>query len=117
MCDPAGRQLPVRAPTLRRVRRGVRCLRQRRRGVRGHGSHAEMRRDVSPLQYHVPRGCKCRPDSSGCLKREFQGGIMSTKKKIEVFSAGCSACKETIEMVKRLAASHELIIHDMNKSE
>jgi glutaredoxin len=38
-------------------------------------------------------------------------------KKIEVFSAGCSACKETIEMVKRLAGSHELVIHDMNKSE
>ena len=42
---------------------------------------------------------------------------MSTTKKIEVFSAGCSACKEAIEMVKRVAASHELVIHDMNKSE
>ena len=42
---------------------------------------------------------------------------MSPKKKIEVFSAGCSACKETIEMVKRIAGSHELVIHDMNKSE
>lgn len=42
---------------------------------------------------------------------------MSAKKKIEVFSAGCSACKETIEMVKRVAGSHELVIHDMNKSE
>ena len=38
-------------------------------------------------------------------------------KKIEVFSAGCSVCKETIEMVKRVAGSHELVIHDMNKSE
>ena len=26
-------------------------------------------------------------------------------KKVEVFSAGCSVCKETIEMVKRLAGS------------
>ncbi|HEY5027148.1 MAG TPA: thioredoxin family protein [Candidatus Angelobacter sp.] len=42
---------------------------------------------------------------------------MATTKKIEVFSAGCSACKETIEMVKRLAGSHEVVIHDMNKSE
>ena len=43
---------------------------------------------------------------------------MTTKKKIEVFSAGCSACKETIEIVKRLAGSnHEVVIHDMNKSE
>jgi len=38
-------------------------------------------------------------------------------KRIEVFSAGCSACKETIEMVKRLAGSQEVVIHDMNKSE
>ena len=43
---------------------------------------------------------------------------MATKKKIEVFSAGCSTCKETIERVKRIAgSSHEVVIHDMQKSE
>ena len=43
---------------------------------------------------------------------------MATKKKIEVFSAGCSTCKDTIELVKRLAgSSHEVVIHDMHKSE
>ena len=42
---------------------------------------------------------------------------MIAMKKIEVFSAGCSACRETIETVKRLAGSHEVVIHDMNKSE
>lgn len=43
---------------------------------------------------------------------------MGAKKKIEIFSAGCSTCKETIELVKRLAgSSHELVIHDMHKSE
>ena len=43
---------------------------------------------------------------------------MSIRKKIEVFSAGCSACKEAIELVKRLAgSSHEVGIHDINKSE
>lgn len=43
---------------------------------------------------------------------------MAAKKKIEVFSAGCSTCKETIEVVKRLAGStHEVVIHDMQKSE
>lgn len=42
---------------------------------------------------------------------------MAAKKKIEVFSAGCSVCKETIETVKRLAGEHEVVIHDMNKSE
>lgn len=36
---------------------------------------------------------------------------------IEVFSAGCPVCKETIETVKRLAgSSHEVVIHDINKS-
>ncbi len=42
---------------------------------------------------------------------------MAGKKKVEIFSAGCSVCKETIEMVKRLAGSHEVLIHDMSKSE
>jgi glutaredoxin len=42
---------------------------------------------------------------------------MAAKKKVEIFSAGCSACKETIEMVKRLASSHEVVVHDMNKSD
>lgn len=38
------------------------------------------------------------------------------KKKVEIFSAGCSTCKETIELVKRIAGSHEVVIHDMQKS-
>ncbi len=39
-------------------------------------------------------------------------------KKIEVFSAGCSVCKATIETVKRLAGSdHEVLIHDMNRAD
>lgn len=43
---------------------------------------------------------------------------MTTKKKIEVFSAGCSTCKETIELVKRMAgSSHEVVIHDMHQAE
>ncbi len=43
---------------------------------------------------------------------------MTTRKKIEVFSAGCPACRETIEVVKRLAgSSHAVVVHDMNKSE
>jgi glutaredoxin len=38
-------------------------------------------------------------------------------KTIQVFSAGCSLCKETPEMVKRLGSSHHVVIHDMNTSE
>ena len=40
------------------------------------------------------------------------------KKKVEIFSAGCSTCKETIELVKRIAGpSHEIVVHDMHKSD
>lgn len=43
---------------------------------------------------------------------------MATRKKIEVFSAGCSTCKETIELISRIAgSSHEVVVHDMHKSE
>jgi glutaredoxin len=43
---------------------------------------------------------------------------MAARKKIEVFSAGCSTCKETIELVTRLAgSSHEVVIHDMQTGE
>jgi len=39
---------------------------------------------------------------------------MATKRKIEVFSAGCAACQETIEVIKRAAcASCEVIVQDM----
>jgi len=41
---------------------------------------------------------------------------MAGRKKIEVFSAGCATCKETIETVKRIAGAHEVVIHDMHKS-
>jgi glutaredoxin len=40
---------------------------------------------------------------------------MTAKRKIEVFSAGCSVCQETIEMVKRNACeSCEVSVLDMN---
>jgi hypothetical protein len=39
---------------------------------------------------------------------------MATRRKIEVFSAGCLVCKETIELVKRIACpSCEVSILDM----
>jgi glutaredoxin len=40
---------------------------------------------------------------------------MKKKRKVEIFSAGCSACKQTIELVKRLACeSCEVIVLDMH---
>ena len=40
---------------------------------------------------------------------------MSNKRKIEVFSAGCPACEETVNLVNRIACpSCEVIVLDMN---
>jgi thioredoxin-like negative regulator of GroEL len=37
------------------------------------------------------------------------------KHKIEIFSAGCKTCNDTIATVKKLAASeHEVLVHDMH---
>jgi len=64
-----------------------------------------------------------RSSQQAALDKKFKevskgGKPMATRKKIEVFSAGCSTCKETVELVKRIAgSSHEVVIHDMHKSE
>jgi glutaredoxin len=43
---------------------------------------------------------------------------MADKRKVEVFSAGCSACQETVELVERLACpSCEVTVLDMKKEE
>jgi len=43
---------------------------------------------------------------------------MADKRKIEVFSAGCTTCHEVIEAVKREACSScEVIVHDMQDAQ
>ena len=43
---------------------------------------------------------------------------MSTKRKIEVFSAGCPACEETLELINRVACpSCEVSVLDMHNSD
>ncbi len=38
--------------------------------------------------------------------------------KIEIFSAGCKICLDTIAMVKKLAGSeYDLVVHDMHEEE
>lgn len=40
------------------------------------------------------------------------------KHKIEIFSAGCPICEQTVETVKKLAgADHEVHVHDMHQKE
>jgi glutaredoxin 3 len=42
---------------------------------------------------------------------------MSQKKKIEIYTAGCSTCDETVELVKRIAGSnHDIEILDMHQA-
>lgn len=43
---------------------------------------------------------------------------MAAKRKVEVFSAGCAACDEAIELVRRTACpSCEVTVHDMKDIE
>jgi hypothetical protein len=43
---------------------------------------------------------------------------MNRRHKIEIFSAGCATCKETVEMVRKIAGpDHEIQIHDMYRPE
>jgi glutaredoxin 3 len=43
--------------------------------------------------------------------------MMATKRKIEVFSAGCPACEDTIQLVNQIACpSCEVSILDMNEA-
>jgi glutaredoxin len=38
------------------------------------------------------------------------------KQRIEIFSAGCKICKDTIEAVRKLAGSeHEIVVLDMHQ--
>jgi glutaredoxin len=38
------------------------------------------------------------------------------KHRIEIFSAGCKTCQDTIATVKKLAGSaHEVMVHDMHQ--
>ena len=40
--------------------------------------------------------------------------MATPKHRIEIYSAGCTTCKETIDMVKRVAGSdHDVHIHEM----
>src|ERR1700726_3120048 len=61
-------------------------------------------------------GCARSKSHESNLHRNLERGenTMSARRKIEVFSAGCPACKETIEMVNRVAcASCEITVLDM----
>jgi hypothetical protein len=40
------------------------------------------------------------------------------KHKIEIFSAGCKICNDTIELLRTVARSkHEVVVHDMHQED
>lgn len=42
---------------------------------------------------------------------------MAQKKKIEIFSAGCSTCREPVDLVKHIAGStHDIEVLDMHQA-
>ena len=42
---------------------------------------------------------------------------MAERKKIEIFSAGCSIFHETVDLIRRIAgANHDIEIHDMHQA-
>ena len=44
--------------------------------------------------------------------------MMTSKRKIEIFSAGCPVCQETIDLVNKMTCSScEVIVLDMNMAE
>lgn len=50
------------------------------------------------------------------FERRMKHGSRS-KKKIEIFTAGCATCNETVDLVKRIAgANHDIEIHDMHQA-
>jgi hypothetical protein len=41
--------------------------------------------------------------------------MATARHRIEIYSAGCATCKDTIEMVKRVAGSdHDVHVHEMH---
>jgi len=47
------------------------------------------------------------------MKQMAQG----QRRKIEIFTAGCATCNETVDLVKRIAGSnHDIEIHDMHQA-
>src|SRR5262249_54673117 len=65
-----------------------------------------------------------RTRTAEALSKEFEKHMLmelaggGEKKRIEVFTAGCTLCEDTIEMVlKTVGPPHEILIHDMNKPE
>src|SRR5260221_6646306 len=51
------------------------------------------------------------------IELQRKDGTMPQRKKIEIFTAGCSTCSETVELVKRIAGvAHDVEILDMHQA-
>ena len=76
-------------------------------GIRGarHAGNREWARE-EPLTLYLGTGCRL------LFNRGF---FMSAKRKIEIFGAGCSACDDTVALIRRMACSScEIEVLDMH---
>jgi glutaredoxin len=45
-----------------------------------------------------------------------EGAVGITKRRVEIFSAGCKTCQRTIEQLREeIDSRHEIVVHDMHK--
>ena len=57
-------------------------------------------------------------EASTIWSAQGEMNMTANKRKVEVFSAGCGVCDETIALVQKLACgSCEVVVHDMHKPE
>jgi glutaredoxin 3 len=51
------------------------------------------------------------------FSRRIKQMAQGQRRKIEIFTAGCATCNETVDLVKRIAGSnHDVEIHDMHQA-
>lgn len=44
--------------------------------------------------------------------------MQQSRSRVEIFSAGCAACQQTVQLVQQLSGStHEIIVHDMQQAD
>jgi glutaredoxin 3 len=54
----------------------------------------------------------------GIVSDHYSFGGDQVKHRIEVFSAGCDICRQTIDLVSKLAgADNDVAVHDMQKAD
>src|SRR5262245_2477744 len=65
-----------------------------------------------------PNGVPVRPVKPAFRSEGVQETMTTAKHTIEIYSAGCATCKESVDLGKKIAGSdHEVRVHDMQHGE